>query len=277
MCKAIVNKIIPFSAVDGPGNRTAIFLQECNFNCLYCHNPETINKCISCGDCVRVCPVGALKQVDSRVVWDDSICVNCDKCISTCRYDSTPKTKEMSSDDILKELLNFLPFISGITISGGECTMQSDFINSLFKKTKKMGISNYLDSNGFIALKDLPVYDYMDKAMIDLKSYDSEEHKKLTGKDNITVIENIKSLGKDNKLYEVRTVIVPDVLNNEHNVDKISKLIASLDPFIRYKIIKFRNHGVRADLIKSYSPEDEYINKLKNIALENGCKNIITV
>ena len=27
-----INKIIPFSSVDGPGNRTAIFLQGCNFS-----------------------------------------------------------------------------------------------------------------------------------------------------------------------------------------------------------------------------------------------------
>jgi len=43
MIKGLVNRIIPFSSVDGPGNRTAIFLQGCNFNCSYCHNPETIN------------------------------------------------------------------------------------------------------------------------------------------------------------------------------------------------------------------------------------------
>ena len=40
--KGLVRRILPFSSVDGPGNRTAIFLQGCNFNCLYCHNPETI-------------------------------------------------------------------------------------------------------------------------------------------------------------------------------------------------------------------------------------------
>ncbi|HPW42155.1 MAG TPA: 4Fe-4S cluster-binding domain-containing protein, partial [Bacillota bacterium] len=49
MAEALVNKILPFSSVDGPGNRTVIFFQGCNFNCLYCHNPETINRCTGCG------------------------------------------------------------------------------------------------------------------------------------------------------------------------------------------------------------------------------------
>ena len=53
---ARINKIIPFSNVDGPGNRMAIFFQDCPFSCLYCHNPETINECINCGKCEKVCP-----------------------------------------------------------------------------------------------------------------------------------------------------------------------------------------------------------------------------
>ena len=57
---APVNKIIPFSCVDGFGNRTAIFLQGCNQDCLYCHNPETIHLCKNCGACVKTCPAGAL-------------------------------------------------------------------------------------------------------------------------------------------------------------------------------------------------------------------------
>ena len=50
--KAPVNKIIPVSVVDGPGNRTAVFLQGCNISCAYCHNPETQNLCTGCGVCV---------------------------------------------------------------------------------------------------------------------------------------------------------------------------------------------------------------------------------
>lgn len=40
--KLPVHEIIPFANVDGSGNRTAIFVQGCNLNCVYCHNPETI-------------------------------------------------------------------------------------------------------------------------------------------------------------------------------------------------------------------------------------------
>ena len=64
---ALVNKIIPFSCIDGPGNRTAIFFQGCNFKCTYCHNPETINKCVNCGKCVKVCPVNALNIVEKKL------------------------------------------------------------------------------------------------------------------------------------------------------------------------------------------------------------------
>jgi YjjW family glycine radical enzyme activase len=278
MIKGLINKIIPFSSVDGPGNRTAIFLQGCNFNCLYCHNPETIKRCIGCGKCVEVCPYAALSFIDKQVVWQKKLCQSCDECLKACPNNSSPKAVWVSVDDVLEKIKKTKVFISGITVSGGECTLQMDFLTALFKKTKKLGLTAFVDTNGSIPLWEHKEFlDVMDMSMVDLKSYDSKEHLMLAGMDNKTVIENIKYLSSINKLYEVRTVIVPEILDNYNNVDKISKLILSLNPKIRYKLIKYRQIGVRTEIINSYSPSDEMMNELADIAQKNGCEKVILV
>jgi len=278
MIKGLVNRIIPFSSVDGPGNRTAIFLQGCNFNCLYCHNPETINVCNNCGDCVSACHYNALQSKSSKVIWEKKACSSCDECIKICKRNSSPKSLSMSVEEVVVEIEKNKLFISGITVSGGECTLQSEFLTELFKEVQKLGLTCFVDTNGSIPFwqhEDLVAV--MDMAMVDIKSYNNEEHLMLTGMGNATVIENVKYLAKLNKIYEIRTVIVPEVLDNYNNVDKISKLIANLNPNIRYKLIKYRQLGVRSDLVNSYTPKDETMKELEGLAINNGCRNIVLV
>ena len=83
---AVVNKIIHSSVVDGPGNRVAIFIQGCNYKCVYCHNPETIEKCIGCGLCIEQCPVGALRLENGTVQWNEMLCCECDTCVHVCPH-----------------------------------------------------------------------------------------------------------------------------------------------------------------------------------------------
>ncbi|SHH08087.1 YjjW family glycine radical enzyme activase [Tepidibacter thalassicus] len=276
--RGLVNKIIPFSSVDGPGNRTVIFMQGCNFNCLYCHNPETINVCNSCGICVSKCPYNALMLKFGNVIWDKNICKMCDLCLQICKNNSSPKATYMSVDEVLKEINKVKSFISGITVSGGECTLQSEFLVDLFKKVKSMGLTVFIDTNASIPLYEKKeLVDLIDMAMVDIKAYDFKEHKMLTGKGNDVVIENVKYLAKINKLYEIRTVIVPGVLNNYYNVDMISKLLVSLNSNIRYKIIKYRPIGVRKDIIDSCVPSEDMMEELLNLAVKNGCENVILV
>jgi len=274
--KAPVNKIIPFSSVDGPGNRFSLFFQGCNFNCLYCHNPETINLCNNCGICLEVCPKGALNIIDGKVLWKEALCVKCDLCIKECPNLSSPKVKYMSVKEILNEVYKYKLFLSGVTVSGGECMLYAEFLKELFKEIKNLNLTCFIDSNGYILFEEFnDLLNLTDAVMLDVKSYDEKEHIMLTGKSNKNVLRNLIYLGSIGKLYEVRTVVVPDVLDNVNNIDSISKMIANIDDKIRYKLIKFRPLGVRKEFSRIKSPTDDFMTKLKEIAVNNGCKNVI--
>lgn len=93
--------------------------------------------------------------------------------------------------------------------------------------------------------------------------------------DTKTILENVKFLASIDKLFEVRTVIVPEILDNYNNVNQISRLIAELNLKIRYKIIKYRPLGVRTEMIQSYTPTDDIMNELHDIAKDNGLKEIV--
>ena len=273
-----INKIIPFSNVDGEGNRMAIFLQGCNYNCLYCHNPETINRCINCGKCVPECPVGAITMVDKQVQYDIDKCINCDKCVETCKYNSSPKISKLTVAQVLEKIEKVKFFISGITVSGGECSLQSDFLIELFTEVKKLGLTTFIDTNGSMPIcENKELLAVTDKTMIDLKAFDSDENKMLTGLDNEMVIRNIRELGAMDKIYEIRTVVVPGVLDNKRTVDEGSKLLAKVNPDIQYKLIKYRPMGVRKSLLDTVSPTTDYMKELEAIVHSNGVMNTLIV
>ncbi|MDD2958861.1 MAG: YjjW family glycine radical enzyme activase [Lachnospiraceae bacterium] len=274
--RAPVNKIIPFSAVDGYGNRTAVFFQGCNQNCLYCHNPETIQECIHCGACVTTCPAGALSLSDAgRVVYDISKCCNCDTCLKTCTNNASPRIRHMTSKELLEEIRAYLPFIDGVTASGGECSLRSDFLTEFFERIKKEKKTAYMDTNGQIPLWDKKeLLAVLDKTMIDLKAGTEEDHRKLTGMGLENPVENIRRMAAIGKLYEIRTVVVPDVVDNARTVALGASLIADV-PDVRYKLIKFRHYGVRSEYAGIKEPSDAVMEELRELAAAKGVKNIV--
>lgn len=280
MLTAPVNKIIPFSVVDGPGSRMSIFFQSCDFRCTYCHNPETQRLCVGCGKCVEACPAGALswqKEDDGqvKVSWDSKRCCLCDTCLKVCPHYSSPRIRQMTVEEVMTEVRKSLPFIQGITVSGGECTLQEPFLVELFREVKKYGKTAFCDTNGqkdFRRMEELTAV--MDQAMLDVKAWDEDAHIKLTGQSNQTVLANLEYLGSLDKLYEVRTVIVPDFLPNEETVDQVSRVIRHF-PHCRYKLIQFRPFGVRGELSEHQSPSKAYMEQLEALARKNGVQDII--
>lgn len=280
--KVPVNKIIPFSSVDGPGNRTAIFLQACNLDCKYCHNPETRALCIHCGDCIPGCPTKAIYWEEGRVVFSPEKCIGCDQCIHACTHNASPRIRRMSAKEVFQEASKNLPFIRGITVSGGECTLYPEFLRELGMLCKKRGIGFLLDSNGYYDFtrdeKDL--LPYIDGVMLDIKAYNGEEHKRVTGFSNEEILKNMRILAEYDKLFEVRTVVVPGLFSGKDTVEKVSK---DLSPYvkkgqkIRYKIIAYREFGVREQYRQFESPGEEELKALKELAEQEGMQDILLI
>ena len=206
--QAQVASLIPFSWVDGPGNRFVLFLQGCNFNCLACHNPQTI-------------PL------------------------------RTPRAIESTVNELLAQIREAMPFISGITVSGGEATLQSEFVLELFRAIKSSeefkGLTTFIDSNGSAA-PDVwsSLAQVTDGVMLDLKALDDERHIELTGSSNSVVLNSIQQLSSLGILYEVRLLLVPGQNDSDEQLIKTAIWLKSVDPAMRIKINTFKAHGVRS-------------------------------
>lgn len=279
--KAVVNRIIPFSSVDGPGNRTAVFLQGCNINCKYCHNPETRKLCIACGTCVDNCPAGALTLTEEkRIRYDETKCVQCDTCIHVCPHDSSPRTREMTPEEVYEKVKRQIPFIRGITVSGGECMLWPEFVRELFALAREDHLTTLIDSNGMTPFWEYPrLLEVCDGVMLDIKAFSGEDHKRITDAGNDTVLANAVYLAEHSKLYEVRCVVVPDLYDAEESIRGLGKFLAPYlkEKEFRIKLIAYRPMGVREEYSHYQVPSQAYLNQLADILRSFGFREIIII
>lgn len=209
--RALVADTISFSNVDGPGNRFVVFLQGCNFDCIGCHNPQTI-------------PGNATPDGHRPV--------------------------RMGVDELLVQIRRAAPFISGITVSGGEATLQSAFVHALCSAVKANPALHHLtcliDSNGSCPTSTWDALEHViDGAMIDLKCLDPAIHLELTGHANDQVLASIRHLAVIGRLHEVRLLLVAGYNDAPELVRQTGRWLARIDPTMRVKVIGLRTHGVR--------------------------------
>jgi len=248
--RAPVSKVLTYSCVDGPGNRLVIFLQGCNFNCSACHNPHTIGQCNHCGDCIAACHAAALSLHDGRISFDPLACDLCDACLEACPISANPMVQQYSVAEILDLARKHRPFLSGITVSGGEPTQQLKFVIDLFQAVKSdeeiAGLSCFIDSNGHLGAanweKLLPL---TDGVMLDIKAFHQTTHEKLTGKSNLRSLQSARILHAAGKLYELRFLLIPGQTDCEAELDRLIEFVKTLGRDVRIKLNAFQHHGVR--------------------------------
>ena len=261
--EALIFQIQKMSTEDGPGIRTTVFFKQCPLKCIWCHNPESIlkkpqlewfkHKCIGCKICIETCQLGALSLEEDGMHIDRKKCNSCGNCSEECPSTALHMFGELwlledLYHEIQKEKVYYTQSHGGITVSGGEPTLQSDFILDFLKKCKENGISTALDTCGYASKK---IYEkllpHVDLVLLDIKEINSDKHKEYTGVPNDLILENaiwISNYVKDNsKKLWVRTPIIPNYTATEENIKGIGEFIANKLHNIpeRWDLLSFNN------------------------------------
>jgi pyruvate formate lyase activating enzyme len=264
--KGVVLNIQHFCTNDGPGIRTTVFLKGCSLRCKWCCNPESIHpkqelaydlkKCIGekeCGLCLKECPEMAISVMPSdgkvRIDWD--LCTNCGKCVPVCPPNALYLFgREMTVDEVLAEVEQDGTFYresgGGITVSGGECLLQSDFVAALLEEAHQRGINTAIETAGNYPWRFMEkVLPHVDTVLHDHKLTDPERHKKWCGADNSRILANFKQAYETfpDKTFIARTPVIPGVNDDEEHIRAVLEFIRPYPNVIKYELLPYHRYG----------------------------------
>ncbi len=162
MSLGLIFDIKKFAINDGPGIRLTVFFKGCPLSCLWCHNPEsksaelqkmyTASKCIGSKTCIENCPNNALILTKEGIVTDYENCNLCGKCAEVCptkafeMIGSRLSIKHLMKE-IDKEAIFFDQSNGGVTFSGGEPLMHSEFLLEALQECGKRMYHRVVDTS----------------------------------------------------------------------------------------------------------------------------------
>jgi pyruvate formate lyase activating enzyme len=191
------------ATVDGPGVRVVAWTTGCMWKCLYCHNPDT---------------------------WTMT--------------NGMPVTVTKAAEELRKYRHGLKVMSGGLTVSGGEPLMQHRFVLKLFAAAKAMGVHTALDTNGYYGdrLSDADL-DVIDLVLLDIKAWDPERHRRLTGMDVAPTLAFARRLASRRRPMWVRYVLVPGLTDDLGEIEQVASFAASLGNVERVEVLPFHQMG----------------------------------
>lgn len=250
-----------YSIHDGPGIRTTVFLKGCSLNCLWCHNPESVDpgpelmhwpgRCARCYACVAACPKGAIaKDAAGAVVIDRTKCDLCGKCAEACLYDAMQLVgREMTVDEVLDEVEKDRVFYEqsggGVTLSGGDPSVQAAFAEAILDGCRARGLRTAVDTAGFSSNGALErLASKADLVLFDLKVMDEARHRDVTGVPNRPILGNLEKLAAAGTEVWVRIPLVAGVNDDDENVARTIAFLRSLRTIRRIGLLPYHSGGL---------------------------------
>lgn len=253
----LVFDIQRFSVHDGPGIRTIAFLKGCPLSCKWCCNPESQKlkpvityqkmRCIHCGKCMKACKQGAISP-DNKGLVNRDLCIGCGECANVCPTGAlvlkgTKMTVQQVVMELKKDATSYRRSGGGITISGGEPLVQSDFTLELLKAAKEQGWHTAIETTAYADGKVIEkVLPYVDLALLDIKSMNPEVHKKFTGVSNEIILQNAVRVSEITQTV-IRVPTIPGVNADEEDILAISRFAKTLHNIKTIHLLPYHTYG----------------------------------
>jgi len=270
-----------YSLHDGPGIRTVVFLKGCPLRCVWCCNPESIErephitfseqKCIGDGRCVEVCPTGARTSEGYRV----ERCTFCGRCVEVCPTGALEfMGREMSIEEVVREVEKDRLFYEssggGVTLSGGEVLAQKRFSVQLLKEFRHRMLHTAIETSGFAPWEQVrEVAEACDLVLYDLKHMDPDMHTRYTGVSNELILENAKKLAQIKEELIFRVPLIGGVNTDSENIRALADFVkrtgveeVHLLPYHRLGESKYTKLG-REYSCEAFTPEKETVDEIK--------------
>ena len=229
---------------DGPGIRTVVFFKGCPLDCAWCQNPEALSadaevqreaeRCLACGACTLSCPETRARPVGHVEIGR---CRVCGACVQACpsgarRVVGTEYTVPQLTERLLRDRAFFVRSGGGVTLSGGEPTLHSEFVGRVAVGLRHKGVPVLLQTCGLFRWDRFERYllPHLSTIYFDLKLLEPAAHRRYTGRGNRRIRENFERLVASGfKDLLPRVPLVPGVTDGEDNLKGIAGFLAGLD------------------------------------------------
>lgn len=189
---------------DGPGLRLVVFLQGCNFRCLYCANPDTMD----------------VKGESKETTVDEIIRM----AVSQKAFFGKKGGITFSGGEPTLQAKALIPLFKGLKEQGIHICIDSN--GSIWNK----------DVEELLGLTDL--------VLLDVKEFNNTRHKQLTAHSNEETLRTAKWLEQNEKPFWLRYVLVPGYSAFEEDIRALGEYFKNYHMIQRIEILPYHTLGV---------------------------------